>query len=404
MRELNRRGLTSAIDAGGGLQNYPDDYKVIEKLEAEGQLTIRIAYNLFTQKPKGELDDFKKWTSTSKYGSGSDFLRHNGAGEMLVFSAADFEDFLEPRPELPDSMEKELEDVVRILVSNRWPFRLHATYDESISRMLDVFESVNREIPFDGLPWFFDHAETINQRKQDMLSAMTVGTDIQDGMAFHDVYLVQRERGDATKQPTHIRRMLCARLPVVDGTDATRVSRFNHWYTLYWLVSTKTVDGLPLYSEGLSRELALELYTHGSAWFSSEQGKKGMIKEGQFADFIALSADYFTIDEEKIKQIESVLTVVNGKVVYATEEFGKLAPSELSVMPDWSPVRKFPGHFNPRGYATGIAGKEQAVTAHHCCGACSVHGHNHDVARKADIPTDDYRDFWGAFGCSCFVF
>lgn len=140
MRELNRLGLTSAIDAGGGFQNYPDDYQVIRELADQGQLTVRIAYNLFTQKPKEELADFKNWTGSVKYGQGSDFFRHNGAGEMLVFSAADFEDFLEPRPDLPQTMEQELEPVVRHLVEQRWPFRLHATYDESISRMLDVFE------------------------------------------------------------------------------------------------------------------------------------------------------------------------------------------------------------------------------------------------------------------------
>src|SRR5439155_16437123 len=49
MRELNRLGLTSIIDAGGGFQNYPDDYQVIEKLHTDGQLTLRAAYNLFTQ-------------------------------------------------------------------------------------------------------------------------------------------------------------------------------------------------------------------------------------------------------------------------------------------------------------------------------------------------------------------
>jgi predicted amidohydrolase YtcJ len=153
MRELNRLGVTSAIDAGGGYQNYPDDYQVIQQLAKEQQLTVRIAYNLFTQKPKEELTDFKNWTSTSHYGQGDDFLRHNGAGEMLAFSAADFEDF-EPRPDLPPTMEQDLEPVVRHLVEQRWPFRLHATYNESISRMLDVFEKVNRDIPFAGLPWF----------------------------------------------------------------------------------------------------------------------------------------------------------------------------------------------------------------------------------------------------------
>src|SRR6266542_5474070 len=167
MRELNRLGVTSCIDAGGGFQNYPDDYQVIEELHRRGEMTVRIAYNLFTQRPKQELDDFAKWVKMTKPGEGSDFYRMNGAGEMLVFSAADFEDFLEPRPDLAQTLEQELTQVVKLLAANRWPFRLHATYDESISRFLDVFEAVNKEIPFAGLPWFFDHAETVTERNLD---------------------------------------------------------------------------------------------------------------------------------------------------------------------------------------------------------------------------------------------
>src|SRR5262245_2391246 len=140
MRDLNRLGVTSVIDAGGGFQNYPDDYAVIERLHADGQLTLRIAYNLFTQKAKQEKDDFLRWTSQAKYHQGDDYFRLNGAGEMLVFSAADFEDFRVERPDMPPEMEGELEAVVRILAQNRWPWRLHATYDETISRALDVFE------------------------------------------------------------------------------------------------------------------------------------------------------------------------------------------------------------------------------------------------------------------------
>ena len=402
MRELNRLGLTSAIDAGGGFQNYPDDYAVINKLDAEGQLTVRIAYNLFTQRPKEELHDFKNWTSTSQYGSGSDFLRHNGAGEMLVFSAADFEDFLEPRPDLPPDMEGDLEAVVRLLVANRWPFRLHATYNESISRMLNVFEAVNRDIPFDGLPWFFDHAETISFRNIERVKALGGGIAIQDRMAFQGEYFVERYGAGAAEQTPPVRRMLTEGLPVGAGTDATRVSSYNPWYSLYWLVSGKTVGGTPLYREGLPRDTALELYTHGSAWFSSEQGKKGMIKVGQLADCVALSADYFSIPEEDIKHLESVLTIVGGKVVYGAGEFKDLGPAPLPVMPDWSPVIRYPGHFRP--IEPTKQGTPLPMRAHHCCGPCAVHGHNHDLARTSSIPAADFRDFWGAFGCSCFAF
>jgi predicted amidohydrolase YtcJ len=148
-------------------------------------MTIRIAaYNLFTQRPGHELEDFEKWTDMLTPGQGSDFFRHNGAGEMLVFSAADFEDFLEPRPDLAPGMEDELERVVRHLVEHRWPFRLHATYNESISRMLDVFEKVNRDIPFNGLHWFFDHAETVSQANIDRIKALGGGIAVQHRMAF----------------------------------------------------------------------------------------------------------------------------------------------------------------------------------------------------------------------------
>jgi predicted amidohydrolase YtcJ len=98
MRELNRLGVTGVIDAGGGFQNYPEDYQVIQQLADAKQLTIRMAYNLFTQKPKQEKEDFINWTQSVKYQQGDDYFRHNGAGEMLTFSAADFEDFRQPRP------------------------------------------------------------------------------------------------------------------------------------------------------------------------------------------------------------------------------------------------------------------------------------------------------------------
>src|SRR6202041_1754534 len=179
MRELNRLGVTGAIDAGGGFQNYPEDYAIIQKLADEGQLTIRLAYNLFTQKPKAEKDDFLNWTKTSRYQQGSDYFRHNGAGEMLVFSAADFEDFRVERPEMPPEMEPELEAVVRVLAQNRWPWRLHATYDETISRALDVFEKVDKEIPLAGLHWFFDHAETISDHSIERIAELGGGIAVQ---------------------------------------------------------------------------------------------------------------------------------------------------------------------------------------------------------------------------------
>ncbi len=352
MRELNRYGITSAIDAGGGFQNYPDDYTVVNQIHRDGQLSVRLAYNLFTQKPKQELSDFRGWTAMTKPGDGDDLFRVNGAGEMLVFSAADFEDFLQPRPDMAPVMEAELEAVIRHLVENRWPFRLHATYDETITRALNVYERVNRDIPFAGLHWFFDHCETISDRNIERVKALGGGIAVQNRMAFQGEYFVERHGTQQARRSPPIRRMLEIGVPVGAGTDATRVSSYNPFVSLYWLVTGRTVGGLTLYPQQnrLERAEALRLYTAGSAWFSSEEDKKGSLAPGQLADVAVLSGDYFAIPEEEIRGLESVLTMVGGQIVYASEEFAPLAPPPLPASPDWSPSNNY------RAYAQHLVG------------------------------------------------
>ena len=326
MRELNRLGVTGAIDAGGGFQNYPDDYAVIQKLAEDGQLTVRLAYNLFTQKPKGEKADFLNWTRTSKYKQGDDYFRHNGAGEMLVFSAADFEDFRQPRPDMPPEMEGELEEVVRILAQNRWPWRLHATYDETISRALDVFERVNRDIPLAGLNWFFDHAETISDRSMDRIAALGGGIAVQHRMAYQGEYFVERYGAGAAEATPPIAKMLQKGIKVSGGTDATRVASYNPWVSLAWFVTGKTVAGMRLYPQRncLDRETALRMWTENVTWFSNEEGKKGRIQVGQLADLIVPDRDYFSCPEDEIADTTSDLTIVGGKVVYGAGDFAGL--------------------------------------------------------------------------------
>lgn len=119
-------------------------------------------------------------------------LQVAGAGENLVARAADFENFLQPRPDLKPILESELEGVIRALVSARWPFRIHATYDESIERFLNVFEKIHREVPFDGLRWFFDHGETVSERNIERTRALQGGFAIQHRMAFQGEYFIRR--------------------------------------------------------------------------------------------------------------------------------------------------------------------------------------------------------------------
>jgi predicted amidohydrolase YtcJ len=408
MRELNRLGVTGAIDAGGGFQNYPEDYAVIQKLAEDDQLTVRIAYNLFTQKPKGEKADFLNWTKTSKYKQGNDYFRHNGGGEMLVFSAADFEDFRQPRPDMPREMESELEEVVRILAQNRWPFRLHAPYDETIARALDVFERVNRDIPLAGLNWFFDHAETITDRSMDRIAALGGGIAVQHRMAYQGEYFVERYGSAAAEATPPIAKMLQKDVRVSGGTDATRVASYNPWVSLAWLVTGKTVAGLRLYPQRncLDRDTALRLWTENVTWFSNEEGRKGRIQAGQLADLIVPDRDYFSCPDDEIADTTSDPTIVGGKVVYGAGEFARYdEDAPPSAMPDWSPVRGFGGYaaWANVDRASQAGSQRKLAMSCDCANACSIHGHDHASAWSGKLPITDLKSFWGALGCACWA-
>jgi predicted amidohydrolase YtcJ len=408
MRELNRLGVTGAIDAGGGFQNYPEDYEVVRKLSEAGQLTIRIAYNLFTQKPKGEKADFLNWTKTSKYKQGDDYFRHNGAGEMLVFSAADFEDFRQPRPDMPAEMEGELEGVIRILAENRWPWRLHATYDETISRALDVFERVNQDIPLDGLNWFFDHAETISDESIDRIAALGGGIAVQHRMAYQGEYFVERYGHGAAEATPPVAKILRKGVKTSAGTDATRVASYNPWVSLAWLVTGKTVGGMQIYPRQncLDRETALRMWTENVTWFSNEEGRKGRIQVGQLADLIVPDRDYFACAEDEIANIVSELTLVGGKVVYAASDFSQLDDSPPPpAMPDWSPVRTFGGYgaWAEQTNAGNANVARRLAMSCGCANTCTLHGHDHARAWSGTIPVADLKSFWGALGCACWA-
>ncbi|MTJ82001.1 MAG: amidohydrolase [Telmatospirillum sp.] len=407
MRELNRLGVTGALDAGGGSQAYPEDYAVIRTLAEAGQLTVRLAYSLFTQKPKQEKDDFLAWTRGSRYKQGDDYFRHNGAGEMLVFSAADFEDFRQPRPDMAPEMEGELEEVVRILAANRWPWRMHATYDETISRALDVFEKVARDIPFDGLHWFFDHAETISDRSIDRIAALGGGIAVQHRMAYQGEYFVERYGAAAAEATPPVARILSRGVSLSAGTDATRVASYNPWVSLAWLVTGRTVGGLAITPRRncLDRETALRLWTENVTWFSDEEGRKGRIEAGQFADLIVPDRDYLSCPESDLSFITSDLTLVGGKAVWAAGDFAALDEGGVPpAMPDWSPVRTFGGYGGWADDRGGHGATGGAASACGCAHSCAVHGHDHARAWSGRIPAGDLKSFWGALGCACWGF
>ncbi|QEA38730.1 amidohydrolase [Pistricoccus aurantiacus] len=351
-RELNRFGLTSVIDAGGGGHTFPMDYSGTRQMAEQGEMPLRVSYYLFPQTPEKELGAFRYWARNfdreQNVADTANGYVLEGGGEFLTWNAGDFENFTAPRPEALEKpyMRQELYEVTRFLAERGWPIRIHATYDQTVSKILDIWEKVDAEHSFNDLRCIIDHVETISDQNIERVKALGCGIAVQSRMAYAGELFEERYGKEAAATAPPLRKLAESDIPVGLGSDATRVATYNPWVTLYWAVTGNTVGGNRIYppENQLSRAQALRLHTEGSAWFSGEQDVKGRIEPGQYADLAVLSDDYFTVPGEKIKDIESVLTVVDGTIVYGADAYADLAPPLPDVSPDWSPVKRFSGY------------------------------------------------------------
>ena len=343
-RKLLSLGVTSVIDAGGGGHTFPDDYIASETLAKQGELPIRVSNYLFPQVPAKEMLNFMQWMHAFEADENHHSHLENGyviegGGELLTYKASDYENFRAPRPELPDDAEHALEEVIRLHLLEGWPFRLHATYDESITRILNVLEHIHNTQRVDSVRWIIDHAETVSDTNLARIKKLGGAIAVQGRMAFAGEDFVARYgKAQAARTPP-IQAMIDAGITVGLGTDGTRVSSFNPWATYYWAVTGKTVGGFALGSTPLERQTALQLFTSGSAALSGEEALKGQLKPGFYADFAILNHDILRVDEDALLNTQSQLTVVGGKIVFADkQDYPEHYTAPLKAEPSWSPV------------------------------------------------------------------
>lgn len=339
-------GVTSVIDSGGGGHTFPENYQASTALAVTGELPIRVSNYLFPQVPNQEINSFIQWMSNYKGNQNLHLDMTNGyviegGGELLAWKASDYENFTSDRPELHQDAENELEQVVRLHLLQGWPFRLHATYDESIERMLNLFEKIDKTQSLSSVRWIIDHAETVSDKNLKRIKQLGGAIAVQGRMAFAGEDFLQRYGKEQTKRTPPLNKMLELGIPVGLGTDGTRVSSFNPWATYYWAVTGKTVGGKKLYNKDniLDRLTALKLFTSGSAYFSGEELVKGQIQNGMYADFVILNHDVLTVNENKLMKTKSLLSVVDGKIQYADKSnYPHHYQKTEAALPLWSPV------------------------------------------------------------------
>ena len=357
-RELASFGLTSVIDAGGGGHTFPDDYGATFALAEAGEMPLRISNYLFPQKPREELAAFRDWTRRFAHNVNlADHLAHGfvveGGGEFLAWSAGDFENFLAPRPLLTDrpGYDRELLSITRYLLQQGWPLRIHATYDESIRLIMDVFEEAHAleraegRPGFAGIRWAIDHAETVSRESLARIRTLGGSVSIQMRMAYAGEYFADRYGAEAAANAPPIADIIAAGLPLGVGTDGTRVASYHPWTAYDWLTTGRTVGGTKLMGDRhiRSRAEALQLYTAGGAYFSGEDALKGQLAPGQYADLAILDRDPLSVPDDELASVRSNLTIVGGKPTHASGPFADLVPDLPPIAPAWSPVGTFGG-------------------------------------------------------------
>ncbi len=316
-RDLNRLGLTGFADPGGR-NVYAKDYQALYRLWQEKKLTVRIAYSIFSQNAGRELEEIQALTQLLPMGMGDDMLRFIGIGEAVTVGM-----YNNDKP-----TEKDREEFYRAAkwaAEKRLSLQIHWENDRSVGEALSVFERLNKEIPITGLRWFIAHLNNASEPTLRRMKDLGIGWAVQNATYYSAERYLKAEGAAGLGRTPPIKTGLKMGVNIGMGTDAHRVASYNPMVALRWLVDGKSVWGMPTRGaeQLLSREEALRLYTLGSAWFVQDDARRGSLVPGKLADLAVLSRDYMTVPVDQISELESVLTMVGGKVVYANQRFAK---------------------------------------------------------------------------------
>ena len=293
-RELNAHanglGLTGVINSGN-----LDDQEFALHLWRRGLLTVRMRPLFPADAPQQVEARVANNFSQGGRAVGDDLFRVAGFGERIGGN---------------DTMSASFEPTARVIADHGWLLQQHSINQKENDFHLAAFASIARDHPIRELRWSLIHLQSIDEARLKQLRALGAGASAQTWTYF----------GTGGGPP--FRRIVDSGIPAAVGTDSTNVSALDPWVSIYYMTTGRNVSGaLTNADQRISRLEALRLYTEGSAWFSFDDHHIGSFVEGKYADLAVLSHDYLTVPDDMIRRLESVLTMVAGRVVHATGPF-----------------------------------------------------------------------------------
>jgi len=318
MAYLNGFGLTTSVDMGAftipGTPDMQDAsmadnveslnpwtmYDAFMALHREGKMTHRLRIFYLTQDTRPDVPILKQRLLNNLPDFGDDMLKTSGIGEF----AAAWRVTAQGGP-------ANYETALQLVAKYGWAFQQHTLSLVEDQFTAATFEKVNAVTPIKDLRWSIGHVPKIDRPTLERLKAIGAG------VAVHGwLYL----GGTPQNGGPPFRTIVDSGIHVGAGSDAAAVSVFDPWLEIYYMVTGKNSAGEMINpGQQLTRLEALRLYTSENGWYTHEENKLGTIEVGKLADVAVLSDDYLDpakVSDEAIKNLKSVLTVVDGKVVH----------------------------------------------------------------------------------------
>ena len=318
-------GVTTSMTYNG--PEFPESalQDIQEQLVDTGELKMRLYYpphfgnNVTAWTPEEVPNVLDGLTNRHKPGTGPEMFQMLHFGEHMYLPISDNYGMGE-RP-YPEDMMAEFTKIVTAAAEGGWQIAEHLNRDIMANQMLDVFEEIDKTYPIRDRRWRFEHAQGLSQatieRMKDL--GMAIGVHSSAAMSspesrkangFRRALL---ERQDAPP----IRWYQDSGIPFGLGSDAQVVAHDSPFFTLYWVVSGNDTSGQPYFKHGtLTREEALVAHTRSNAYLMHKEDLLGSLEVGKLADIVVLDQDYLTMPVEEIRNLNSVLTMVDGRIVY----------------------------------------------------------------------------------------
>ncbi len=305
-------GLTTVIDQGCcdflGAELDIDDrpnFSVLDMLWRSDELKLRMRLQ-YDHRDILEQDDLRSVSArvlNSQIGIGDGFYRVVGVGERVIADEA---------------TDEEVFEAYLNVARAGWPLSQHTIWEDEIERYLSIMERVAAEIPIRELRWSLEHIFEITPNQIERLKAIGVSVRVQD----HDIL---RNGSTGWNPGPPLKTLLESGIRMGAGTDSGVVGPLNPWLALYFMVTGKHMGGeLIIPGEQISRLDALRLYTADNAWFLGEEDSLGSIETGKLADLVVLDQPFLEIAEDELRNVAPLLTLIDGKVAYATGAFSNL--------------------------------------------------------------------------------